>query len=145
MADMNEWAKAKADALKPRLEAQRLQDEKFLEDQKQKRSQGSALWEQIATKTQEAVAAINGQLGHTLLSWGRDQSRNIVIRGSAGNNKVNTTATFQHDTCVIYFEARQFTGIIEGDGKLAFESGGTTYDADGMAQEIVGLAADKLK
>jgi hypothetical protein len=148
MSDMNEWAKAKADAIKPRLDELRAQDEKSVDDQKHKRMQEALVWEAISAKALEGCNAVNLQLGRPLLTWSRDADKNIVVRGYAGPKGAEVIAKFAPEECAITWDLRRYDGVIDAAGRLVFGMGSTdnpALDAEGMGKEIVDAALDKLK
>jgi hypothetical protein len=144
---MHEWAKTAADAIRPRIEALKVEDDKANQDQKQKRLQEAAMWEAISAKALEGCNAINAQLGRPLLSWSRDSEKNVLVGGTAGAKKVLVVAKFLPDDCAILWDERRYNGIIDG-GRLLFRVGSSEHpalDAEDMGKEIVIAALDKLK
>jgi hypothetical protein len=144
---MHEWAKTAADAIRPRIEALKVEDDRTNQDQKQKRLQEAAMWEAISAKALEGCNAINAQLGRPLLAWSRDSEKAILVVGRAGAKTVQVVAKFLPDDCAILWDERRYNGVIEG-GRLLFRMGSSGHpalDAEGMGKEIVTAALDKLK
>jgi len=148
MSDMNDWAKAKADAIKPRIDELRAEDEKSVDDQKHKLVQQALLWEAISAKALEGCNAVNLQLGRSLLLWSRDTNKNIVIGSYVGTKSTEVIAKFLADECAILCDSRRYNGVIDAAGRLVFRMGSDenpALDAEGMGKEIVDVALDKIK
>ena len=147
MSDMNEWAKAKVDAIKPQLDELRAEDEKAVDDQRHKRLQEALMWEAISAKALEGCNAVNLQLGRSLLVWSRNTDKSIVIGSYVGTKSTELVAKFLVEDCAIIWDLSRYNGVIDAAGRLVFQMGSENpaLDAEGMGKEIVDAALDKIK
>jgi hypothetical protein len=131
-----------AKKLKDKRDSKKLADTKFVEMQRMKREIGPQIWAAIKSDASAETAALNAEMGESLLFVEGSSSTELILRAHLHDGTRRLHVQFDPESAQIMWATEKgsrssFELAVGPDGKPAFHSGNVPFSTGSIARQML--------